>query len=89
MGVFLSGALTLYIYTLIFSMILALFRFLLDVRKWHDKEEKVHITKSAFEADLNEPVQAAEAAEPVDNPVGEEVEKNDSEHSKCHSPIVF
>ena len=86
MGSFLSFALTLYLYSLIVSMFLALIRFLADVRKWHDKEEKVHITKSAFEADLNEPVQAAE---PVENPVGEEVEKDDSKSGKCNTPIVF
>lgn len=86
MGNILSFALTLYLYSLLFSMFLALVRFLVDVRKWHDKEEKVHITKSAFEADLNEPVQAAE---PVENPVGEEVEKDDSKSGKCNTPIVF
>ena len=89
MGNVLSFALTLYLYSLIFSLFLALVRFLKDVKKWHDKEEKVHITKSAFEADLNEPVQAAEASEPVENPVGEEVENIDTEHTECHSPIVF
>lgn len=90
MGAILSGALTLYIYTLIISMVLAFVRFLRDVRKWHDKEEKVHITASEFEADLNE-VELVQAAEPVQVPVsaGEEVTVNDSEQRKCDTPIVF
>ena len=35
-------------------MFCALVRFLVDVRKWKDREEPVHITPSQFEADLFE-----------------------------------
>lgn len=54
MGTLLKFVITLYILSLIFGMFCALVRFLIDVAKWHDKEEKVHITPSEFEADLNE-----------------------------------
>ena len=80
MGDLLKFAFTLYILSLVFSMLCALFRFLADVRKWHDKEEKVHITPSQFEADLNEPVEEEEEKE-VEEDVGECRERN--------TPIVF
>lgn len=80
MGELLKFAFTLYVLSLVFSMLCALVRFLADVRKWHDKEEKVHITPSQFEADLNEPVEEEEEKE-VEEDVGECRERN--------TPIVF
>lgn len=80
MGDLLKFAFTLYILSLVFSMLCALVRFLADVRKWHDKEEKVHITPSQFEADLNEPVEEEEEKE-VEEYVGECRERN--------TPIIF
>lgn len=80
MGSLIGFAFTLYILSLVFSMFCALVRFLADVRKWHDKEEKVHITPSQFEADLNEPV-AEEEEKEVNEDAGERREHN--------SPIIF
>lgn len=80
MGSLIGFAFTLYILSLIFSMFCALFRFLADVRKWHDKEEKVHITPSQFEADLNEPVEEEEEKE-VNEDAGERREHNTSTFS--------
>ncbi|MCM1004526.1 MAG: hypothetical protein NC408_09330 [Candidatus Gastranaerophilales bacterium] len=80
MGSLIGFAFTLYILSLIFSMLCALFRFLADVRKWHDKEEKVHITPSQFEADLNEPVEEEEKKE-VNEDAGERREHNTSAFS--------
>lgn len=79
MGELLKFALFVYILSLIFSMLCALVRFLLDVRKWHDKEEKVHITPSQFEDDLNEPETAEE----------KEVEEDARECGECNTPIIF
>lgn len=67
MGVLLKFALAIYILSLSFSMFCALIRFLLDVRRWHDKEEKVHITPSQFEADLKESETEEERKEVVEN----------------------
>ncbi len=80
MGNILGSILYLYGISLIISMICALFRFLADVKKWHDKEEPVHITPSEFEADLL----AAEA-----ETQGEEVNVDDSESREHNSPLVF
>lgn len=80
MGSLIGFALTLYILSLVFSMFCALVRFLADVRKWHDKEEKVHITPSQFEADLNEPVTEEEEKE-VNEDAGERREHNTSTFS--------
>lgn len=80
MGDLLKFAFTLYILSLVFSMLCALVRFLADVRKWHDKEEKVHITPSQFEADLNEPVEEAEE---------KEVEEDAGECRERNTPIIF
>lgn len=55
MGEILKLILSVYTITLIVTMIGAFIRFILDVRKWHDKEVKTVITASQFEADLNEP----------------------------------
>lgn len=80
MGDLLKFAFTLYILSLVFSMLCALVRFLADVRKWHDKEEKVHITPSQFEADLNEPVEEEEE---------KEVEEDAGECRERNTPIIF
>lgn len=79
MGELLKFALSIYILSLVFSMLCALVRFLLDVRKWHDKEEKVHITPSQFEDDLNEPETAEE----------KEVIEDVGECTECNTPIIF
>lgn len=76
----LKFALTLYILSLVFSMLCALVRFLADVRKWHDKEEKTHITPSQFEADLNEPLTNDKEKE-VEEDAGERREHNTSTFS--------
>lgn len=80
MGDLLKFAFTLYILSLVFSMLCALVRFLADVRKWHDKEEEVHITPSQFEADLNEPVEEEEE---------KEVEEDAGECRERNTPIIF
>ena len=80
MGSLIGFAFTLYILSLVFSMLCALVRFFADVRKWHDKEEKVHITPSQFEADLNEPVTEEEEKE-VNEDAGERREHNTSTFS--------
>lgn len=80
MGDLLKFAFTLYILSLVFSMLCALVRFLADVRKWHDKEEKVHITPSQFEADLNEPIEEEEE---------KEVEEDAGECRERNTPIIF
>jgi hypothetical protein len=80
MGSLIGFAFTLYILSLVFSMFCALVRFILDVRKWHDKEKKVHITPSQFEADLNEPETEEERKE-VEEDAGECREHNTSAFS--------
>lgn len=80
MGELLKFAFTLYILSLVFSMLCALVRFLADVRKWHDKEEKTHITPSQFEADLNEPLTNDKEKE-VEEDAGERREHNTSTFS--------
>lgn len=49
-----SVVLALYVLSLIFSMFVVLVKFIIDTWRWHDKEERVYITKSKFEADLKE-----------------------------------
>ena len=80
MGELLKFAFTLYILSLVFSMLCALVRFLADVRKWHDKEEKVHITPSQFEADLNEPLKEEEEN------IEKEVEEDAGERREHNTP---
>jgi hypothetical protein len=46
MGALIKLILVLYLFSLLFSMFVALLRFLIDVAKWHDKEKKVKITAS-------------------------------------------
>lgn len=79
MGALVGSILYLYGFSLIISMFVALVRFFIDVKKWHDIEEPVHITPSQFEADLNESV--------------EDIREEGSEHvAECgehNSPIVF
>lgn len=72
--------LSVYIYSLIGSLVLGTFRFLRDIRKWKDKEEKVHITPSQFEADLTESQEEIEVKE-----VDVDVESG----TECHTPIIF
>lgn len=73
MGSLIGSILCLYLITLLVSMVLAFFRFIADVKKWHDKEEKVHITPSQFEADIYEVVEISDCKE------GEGVNDNDTE----------
>lgn len=56
--------LCLYLITLVFSAIVAFFKFVFDVHKWHDKEERIHITASQFEEDLKESPPDSVEAEP-------------------------
>ena len=79
-GALVGSILFLYGCSLIFSMFCALVRFLVDVRKWKDREEPVHITPSQFEADL---------FEIVDDKPREEVTEDVGEHSEHHTPIIF
>ena len=76
--------------SLIFSMFCALVRFLLDVKKWHDKEEVVHITPSQFQKDLTDSDSlSAEFSDISVNFFEEGVESNVSERSEHHTPIIF
>ncbi|NLG03325.1 MAG: hypothetical protein GX567_05795 [Clostridia bacterium] len=77
MGALVGSILYLYFISLIISMFAALFRFLLDVKKWHDIEEPVHITPSQFEADLMSSEDDGKEVDP------------DGERSEHNSPIVF
>ena len=72
MGSLIGSILCLYLISLLVSMVLAFFRFIADVKKWHDKEEKVHITPSQFEADIYEVVEISDRKE------GEGVNDNDT-----------
>lgn len=54
MGEILKLVLVLYVLSLIFSMFVVLVKFVIDTWRWHDKEERVYITKSKFESDLEE-----------------------------------
>ena len=56
--------LCVYLITLVCSAVVAFFKFVLDVRKWHDKEERIHITASQFEEDLKESSPVPVEAEP-------------------------
>ena len=80
MGALVGSILYLYGFSLIISMFVALVRFFIDVKKWHDVEEPVHITPSQFEADL--------LASEVDESV-KEVVNDVGEYSEHNSPIVF
>lgn len=78
--------LSIYVLSLIVSMIGGFFRFLADIRKWKSKEEKVHITKKQFEKDIQE----------TETPGTDQEEKEESEVlddevfcSEQHTPIVF
>ena len=79
MGVLLKFFLVIYIISLLFSLFVALIHFVIDVFRWHDREESVHITPSQFEADL--------AAE--DDTQSEEVINDDSECGEHNTPIIF
>lgn len=49
MGDLLKLILILYVITLIFSMIIAVIKFVVDTWKWHDPEKRVHISESSCE----------------------------------------
>lgn len=76
MGELLKLVLVIYVITLIFSMIIAVIKFVIDTWKWHDPEKRVHITKSAFEDELKE----SEESEVNDNgnSIDESAEHNTS-----------
>ncbi len=80
MGALLKLILLIYFLSLLLSLFVGLVLFVIDVFRWHDKEEHVHILPSQFEADLL----AAEAENQ-----SEEVIDNDSESGEHDSPIVF
>lgn len=42
----------LYILSLLVSLCIGVFRFWIDVAKWHDREKKVKITPSSFDYDI-------------------------------------
>ena len=91
MGEILKLILSVYMITLIITMIGAFIKFFLDVRKWHDREEKTVITASQFEADLNELEEAAEVNEisvPVDETKESEVKEND-ESAEYNTSTIF
>ncbi len=91
MGEILKLILSVYMITLIITMIGAFIKFVLDVWKWHDREEKTVITASQFEADLNEPEEVAEVNEisaPVDETKESEVKEND-ESSEHNTSTIF
>lgn len=74
-------ALSFYIYTLIFSAVVAFVRFVKDISNWKDKEEKVYITPSQFEADL------AESSDADDDTESEVT--TDEQSNEHNTPIVF
>ena len=53
MGALLKLILCFYVLNLCFGCVIAMFRFFIDVGKWHDKEKTVNITSSRKEAELN------------------------------------
>lgn len=64
MGELLKLILCFYLITLVCSALVAFFKFIVDTRKWHDKEERIHITASQFEEDLKESPPVPVEAEP-------------------------
>lgn len=68
--------LAIYLISLIVSLIGAFFKFIYDVNKWHDKEEKAVITPSNEEA---EETTAEES----------EVNENDTNAREHHTPTIF
>lgn len=74
MGELLKLILCIYVCFLLGSAVVAFFKFVADTRKWHDKEERIHITASQFEEDLKE-----SSAEPVEAEPESEVKIDVSE----------
>lgn len=75
----LSLILVLYVISLIFSMFVVLVKFIIDTWRWHDKEERVYITKSKFKSDLDEP----EESEVKGNG------SNSDESAECDTSIIL
>ncbi len=88
MGEILKLILSVYMITLIITMIGAFIKFVLDVWKWHDREVKTVITASQFEADLNEPEEVNEISAPVDETKESEVKEND-ESAEHNTSTIF
>lgn len=74
MGELLKLILCIYVCFLICSAVVAFIKFVADTRKWHDKEERIHITASQFEEDLKE-----SSPEPVESEPESEVKIDVSE----------
>lgn len=79
MGEIIKLVLALYVLSLIFSMFVVLVKFIIDTWRWHDKEERVYITKSKFEADLKE----SEESEVSDNG------SSSDESAECDTSIII
>lgn len=81
MGELLKLALTIYVISLVISMAISVVKFVVDTWRWHDREERVHITKSAFEADLKE----SEHEESEVNDNGESVDESNEHNTSAFS----
>ncbi len=57
---FIQLILSVYLITLIISMIIATVKFVIDTRKWHDKEERVQVFASNWESELEAEGEAIE-----------------------------
>lgn len=64
MGELLKLILCIYVFFLLCSAVVAFIKFVVDTRKWHDKEERIHITASQFDEDLKESSPEPVEAEP-------------------------
>ena len=80
MGEILKLALTIYVLSLVVSMVIAVIKFVIDTWRWHDPEKHVHITKSAFEADLKEEQETEEQEESEVKENGESIDES-AEHN--------
>lgn len=85
MGELLKLVLVIYVVTLIISMIIAVVKFVIDTWRWHDREERVHITKSKFEADLKEEQETKEHDESEVNENG----NCSDESAECDTSIIL
>ena len=84
MGELLKLALTIYVLSLVLSMVIAVIKFVVDTWRWHDPEKRVHITKSAFEADLKEEeTEEQEESEVNDN--GEFIDESTEHNTSAFS----
>lgn len=97
MGQVLKFFLTIYVITLIISMIIAVVKFWIDTRKWHDKEETAYIKPSQLTAPSVEVVEAppkekpAESVKSTESPIAKESEVNiiDTDDRKRHTSAIF